>query len=595
MPATFRFIEEKPDLIFPFQFERAKVFLGNFSYNGIARLKPGITVAQANADVARMLPMVSSKFPPPPGFSAKLFDDAHLQATLRPLKQDVIGDLGKVLWILMASIGVVLLIACANVANLLLVRAEGRQQELAIRTALGAGSAQIAREFLVESMFLGLLGGAVGLGLAYAALRLLIALAPAFLPRLENITIDPAVLMFTLALSLVTGVIFGLMPVVRFAAPSVTAALRAGGRTLSQSKETHRARNTLVVAQVALAMVLLISSGLMIRTFLALRHVQPGFTRPSELQTLAVSIPETQIKEPERVVRMQQEMLRRMSAIPGVSSAAFANSVPTDGNNSTDLLYTEGRTYAEGQMPPLRRFKFVAPGFFQTMGTRMIAGRDLAWTDIYEQRQVAMISENMAREVWREPAAAIGKRIREGMKDPWREIIGVVQDIRSDGADQKPPTTVYWPVMMQNFWSNETFIQRTRGFCRTEPSRGLSEFSQRTPAGCVVRQSGCPAGKYTNSAGGLSRFHGTEFVYARDARNCRRYGAASGSHRDLRRHFIFRITKDARDGYSHCSRCRTKRANSHGGSSRHVAHCDWRGHRSRHGHASDPYYGFHAI
>lgn len=476
MPQTFRFLDEKPDLIFPFQFERAKVSLGNFSYRSIARLKPGITLAQANADVARMIPMVNAKFPPPPGFSVKLFEDAHIQPSLRPLKQDVIGDLGKVLWVLMASIGVVLLIACANVANLLLVRAEGRQQELSIRTALGAGSAQIAREFLVESVFLGALGGAAGLGLAYGALRLLVGLAPASLPRLEDITLDPLVLLFTFALSLVAGVLFGLMPVLKFAAPNVMAALRAGGRTLSQSKETHRARNALVVLQVALAAILLISAGLMIRTFQALRNVQPGFTGPRELQTLAVFIPESQVKEPDRVVRMQQEILRKISAIPGVTSAAFANSVPTDGNNSTDVLYAEDRLYAEGKVPPLRRFKFIAPGFFQTMGTRLIAGRNITWTDIYDQRLVVMVSENMARELWRDPAAAIGKRIREGMKDPWREIVGVVADIRSDGADQKAPTTVYWPVMMKSFWGDETFVQRRAVFAVRSRRAGSESF-----------------------------------------------------------------------------------------------------------------------
>jgi len=464
MPQSFRFLDQKTDLIFPFQFERAKVFLGNFSYQAIARLKPGITLAQANADVARMIPMVNAKFPPPPGFSVKLFEDAHIQPSVRPLKQDVVGDLGKVLWVLMASIGGVLLIACANVANLLLVRAEGRQQELAIRTALGAGSGQIAREFLMESVFLGLLGGAAGLGLAYGALGLLLRIAPASLPRLENITLDPLVLLFTFALSLFSGVLFGLLPVFKFAFSSVTAALRAGGRTLSQSRETHRARNTLVVLQVALAAILLISSGLMIRTFQALRHVQPGFTGSRELQTLAVFIPESQVKEPERVVRMQQEMLRKITAIPGVSMAAFANAVPTDGNNSTDLLYAEDLPYSEGKLPPLRRFKFIAPGFFQTMGTRLIDGRDITWTDIYDQRPVAIVSENMARELWRDPAAAIGKRIREGMKDPWREIVGVVGDIRSDGPDQKAPTTVYWPVLMKNFWGDETFIQRRAVF-----------------------------------------------------------------------------------------------------------------------------------
>jgi predicted permease len=476
MPQTFRFLDEKPDLIGPFRYDRSKVTLGNFSFRGIARLKPGVTLVQANADVARMIPMVNTKFPPPPGFSAKLFEEARIQPSVRPLKQDVVGDLGKVLWVLMGSIGVVLLIACANVANLLLVRAEGRQHELAIRAALGAGGAQIAQEFLMESLFLGVLGGAAGLGLAYWALRLLVTIAPASLPRLENITIDPQVLLFTLAISLAAGLLFGLIPVIKYAAPGVAATLRAGGRTLSQSKEAHRARNTLVVLQMALAVVLLISAGLMIRTFQALRHVQPGFTGPGELQTMHIFIPEAQLKEPVRVIQMFQEILRRISAVPGVSSASFANSVPTDGNNSTDLLYAEDRTYREGQLPPLRRFKFVAPGFRQTMGTPLITGRDFTWTDIHDQRPVAMISENMAREMWRDPATAIGKRIREGMKDSWREIIGVVADVRYDGADQKAPTTVYWPVIMNNFWGNATFVQRGESYAIRSSRAGSESF-----------------------------------------------------------------------------------------------------------------------
>jgi putative ABC transport system permease protein len=476
MPQTFRFLDAKPDLIGPFQYDRSKVTLGNFSFRGIARLKPGVTLPAANADVARMIPMVNTKFPPPPGFSAKLFEEARIQPSVRPLKQDVVGDLGKVLWVLMGSIGVVLLIACANVANLLLVRAEGRQHELAIRAALGAGGAQIAKEFLLESVFLGLLGGAAGVGLAYWALRLLVTIAPSSLPRLENITIDPQVLLFTLAISLAASLLFGLIPVIKYAAPGVAATLRAGGRTLSQSKEAHRARNTLVILQMALAVVLLVSAGLMIRTFQALRQVQPGFTAPAELQTMRIFIPDAQVKEPVRVVQMFQEIQRRISAVPGVSSASFANSVPTDGNNSTDLLYAEDRIYREGQLPPLRRFKFVAPGFLQTMGTPLITGRDFTWTDIYDQRLVAMISENMAREMWHDPAAAIGKRIREGMKDSWREIIGVVRDVRYDGADQKAPTTVYWPVIMSNFWGEATFVQRGASYAIRSSRAGSESF-----------------------------------------------------------------------------------------------------------------------
>jgi predicted permease len=472
MPQSFRFLDEKADLILPLRFDRAKLHLGNFSFHGIARLKPGVTLAQANADIARMIPMVNRKFTPPPGFSAKMFEEAGIQAAVRPLKDDVVGELGKVLWVLMGSIGVVLLIACANVANLLLVRAEGRQQELATRMALGASSARIAASLLTESVFLGVLGGIVGLGFAFAALRGLVAIAPAYLPRLENISLDPLVIVFTLAVSLLAGLLFGLIPVFKYASSTGNLTLRAGGRSLSHSKERHRARNTLVVLQTALAVILLIGAGLMIRTFQALRHVHPGFTAAAQLQTFGIDIAEGQVKEPERVFRMQQEVRRKIAEIPGVSSVSYANAVPTDGNNSTDVLFAEDHVYAEGQVPPLRRFKFVTPGFFQTMGTPLIAGRDLTWTDLEQRRDVALVSENMARELWQLPAAALGKRVREGAKDPWCEIIGVVGDVRHDGADHKAPTTIYWPLVMNSFWGNEKFIVRGTVYVIRTPRAG---------------------------------------------------------------------------------------------------------------------------
>jgi predicted permease len=472
MPRSFRFLDEKTDILLPMRFEREKVHLGNFSYRGIARLKPGVTLAQANADVNRMIPMVNERFTPPPGFSAKLFAEAAISASLRPLKDDVVGELGKVLWILTASIGVVLLIACANVANLLLVRAEGRQQEFATRMALGAGAGRIAAAMLTESVFLGLLGGILGLGFAYGALRGLVAAAPAYLPRLDSISLDPFVIAFTLALSVVAGLLFGLIPVFKYATPNGGTALRGSGRGLSQSKERHRARNTLVVLQTALAVVLLISAGLMIRTFQALRRVDPGLTAAAQLQTFRILIPGGQVKDEEQVFRIQQEIRRKLAELPGVESAAYANSVPTDGNNSTDVLFAEDKVYAEGELPPLRRFKFIAPGYFQTMGTRLVAGRDVTWTDLEQRRNVAIVSENMAREMWRDPAAAIGKRIREGAKDDWREIVGVVADVRLDGADQKAPTAVYWPLVMTNFWGNKILIQRGVAFVMRTPRAG---------------------------------------------------------------------------------------------------------------------------
>jgi putative ABC transport system permease protein len=476
LPASFRFMNPQLALVMPLQFNRNKVFLGNFSYQGIARLKPGVTLAQANADVARMIPIWLKTFPPPPGFSAKLFEDAHIAPNVRPFMQDVVGDAGNVLWVLMGTIGAVLLIACANVANLLLVRAEGRQHELAIRAALGAGWRRIARELLAESIALGIAGGVLGLAVAFGALRLLVAIAPTGLPRLDEIGIDPQALLFTLAISVLAGALFGVLPVFKYAGVRPGTGLRESNRSVSAGRERHRARNLLVVIQVALALVLLIGSGLMIRTFQAMRRVEPGFTAPSEVMTLHVSIPEGQVKEPERAIHMQQEILGKMAAVPGVQAASMSRSITMDGNDSNDVLYAQDHSIAEGKVPPIRRFKFIAPGYFHTMGRRFLAGRDLTWTELYGFRPVVIVSENLAREYWREPTAAIGKRIRESMKDEWREIIGVVANEYDDGVQKKPPTVVYWPVMMKNFWGDQVFAQRTMAFAVRSKRTGSIGF-----------------------------------------------------------------------------------------------------------------------
>jgi predicted permease len=280
LPRDFHFLDRNADVILPLQLNERESFIGNFSYQAMARLKPGVSLQHANADVARMLPIMVRKFRPAPGMSLEMLESARIGPNVRPLKQDVVGDVGSVLWLLLGTVGVVLLIACANVANLMLVRAEGRQHELAIRAALGASRWRIARQLLLESVTLGALGGACGLALGYGALRLLVALAPSNLPRLNEISIDPTVLAFTLVISLLAGLLFGLIPVIKYAGLQLGTSLREGGRSLSDSRERHRARSSLVVVQVALAVVLLISSGLMIRTLQALKRVHPGFTHP---------------------------------------------------------------------------------------------------------------------------------------------------------------------------------------------------------------------------------------------------------------------------------------------------------------------------
>jgi len=478
MPREFRF-QRDPELILPQRFERNDTFLGPFLGQGIARLKPGVTMEQANADVARMLPLWLNAWPPNPGMNRTVFQDARVGPRLQPLKQDIVGNLGTVLWVVMGTLGLVLLIACANVANLLLVRAEGRQQELAIRAALGAGWGRIARGMLVESMTLGLLGGALGLGLAYAALRILVVGGPGTLPRLDEIGIDPLVLAFAFGVSLLAGALFGVIPVLKYARPRVATALQGISRTVSQGREHHRARNTLVVVQVALALVLLIGSGLMIRTFQQLRSVQPGFTHAEEIQILHSRTPAAIANEPERMMRMQHEILDRLAGIPGVTSVGFANAAPMETfmGGAGNPVYAEDKTFAEGQVPPLRRIRRIAPGFFTTLGTRVIAGRDFTWTDLYEKRRVAIVSENLAREWWGVPGAALGKRIREGgAADPWREIVGVVENVYDNGVDVKPPEFAYWPALMDRYiWGGENGFAVGSGMFAIRSTRSGTE------------------------------------------------------------------------------------------------------------------------
>jgi predicted permease len=390
--------------------------------------------------------------------TVKEFEDVRLAPKSRYLTQMLTGDIGKTLWVLMGTIGIVLLIACANVANLMLVRAEGRQRELAIRAALGAGWFDIARQLLMESVMLGLLGGAFGLALAFGAVRVLISMAPSHLPRLNEISIDPAVILFTMGAALLTGVLFGMIPVIKYAGPRIAHELRGGGRTATHGRERHRARSVLVVAQVALALVLLVGSGLMIRTFQELRRVDPGFD-PRDVLTLRIAIPETQVADATAVIGLEQGILETMRAIPGVTSVGLTSVIPTE-RAGHDLIYARDKSYARG-VPPLRLFKFVSPGLLGAMGNRLIAGREFTWTDTYERRPVAMVSENLARELWEDPNRALGKQIREDLKGPWREVIGVVNDVRDNGVQEKAPAVAYFPLLMNEFQGDAVAVRRS--------------------------------------------------------------------------------------------------------------------------------------
>ncbi len=478
LPPSFEFMDKRPDLLLPLRLRRSGLHLLGFSYLAVGRLKPGVTIRQASADFARVLPIVAKQFPLPPGFTMKMYEDARVGPNLRPLKADLVGDIGTTLWLLMTTVGIVLLIACANVANLVLVRTDARQQELAVRAALGAAITRIARELLLESILLGAIAGAVGLALCRTALKLLSASDLVHLPRAENIRIDGWVLLFTFIVSIGVSALFGLIPVLRYVRPRLENALRSGGRSISHSKDRQRARGFLVVFQVALALLLLVTSGLMIRTFGNLHHVDPGFTNAQEIETVRIGIPDEQVKEPERVMRMEQAMLDRAKAVNGVVSASIISSLPMGGGESNDPVYAADKTYAEGKIAPLRRYKSIAPGYFKTMGQRILAGRDLTWTDIYNGGRVAIVSENTARDLWGAPQAALGKRIRPNAKDDWREVIAVVADEHADGVDKPAPTIVYWPLLTKNFEGRPLDVQRYVSFAMRSPRAGTVTFQK---------------------------------------------------------------------------------------------------------------------
>jgi predicted permease len=486
LPQHFRFLDVDADLFCPMRFDRAKLFVGNYSFQSVARLKPGVTLKQANADVERMMPIIMDRYPFPAGFTRQSFESVRMGADVHPLKEDVVGDVGKVLWLLMGTVGIVLLIACANVANLFLVRAEGRQHEFTVRAALGADRGRLAGEMLSESVALAAAGGLLGVGLAYAGLRLLVVLAPANLPRLHDIGIGPASLLFTLVISFMAGTLLGAVPILRFGKVNLGVALREGGRALSDAKGRRQARNMLAVAQIAMALVLLTSAGLMLRTFQALQGVDSGFARPSELLTFGIPVPQPKGMAADQIARTHQRILERLGQIPGVTQVAAASELTLNGNGEHDPILVEQFPTSPGELPKLRLYRFVSPGYFATTGNAILAGRDITWQEIAQKRPVVLVSENFARQYWKQPSEALGKRVRNSPNSAWREIVGVVRGEHADGIDKPKPQMIYWPLITENMWDKEASIRGSLTYAlrssRAETAALLTEVRQAVKA-----------------------------------------------------------------------------------------------------------------
>ena len=446
MPPEFSFPREDTELWIPHVILPEDLGKANFSFDAIGRLKPGVTVEAANDELGRLLRQMPDIYPGE--LTVGLLESAQLTPYISPLLEDIVGDVSQVLWILLGTVSFVLLIACANVANLFLVRAESRQRELALRTALGAGRGDVVQYFLTESIALSFLGGVLGTGLAAAALRGLVALSPDNIPRLSEVGLHPAVLLFTAGVSLLSGLFFGLIPVIRYRRPNLVSAINEGSFRASVGRETNLVRSALVVVQVTLALVLLIGSGLMARSFFELRNVHPGF-EPDNLLTLRLSLPRTEYPEPDDAARFYQRLLSELESLPGVTSVGAISNFPMTDGQSNNGSVLEDFPLKPDEIPPIVRTNYATPGYFETLGIPLHEGRTFEPRDHEQTTGAAIVSASFAKEFWPDDSA-LGRRLSPGLpreNTRWYTIVGVVGDVRDDGLAQVPPTMIYYPVI----------------------------------------------------------------------------------------------------------------------------------------------------
>jgi len=438
-----------PGVIAPLQVDKSTLFVGNIGASAVARLREGVTLEQANADVARMLPMAFEKFPGGPVIES--MRRARIDAAVQPLKSWIVGSAADLLWILMAGVAAVLLIACANVANLFLVRAEARVTEMAVRTAMGAGAARVGWEFLKESLLLGVAGGAAGLGLAHVGLRALVSGGASQLPRLQELSLSPGVLLFTGGISIASGLLFGLFPVLRHRRGGIAEALKVG--RAASSRHRSRTRAVLAVTQMALALLVLVASGLMLRTALALTSVDPGYGGPENVLAMRLFIPAADAPTADDIATQYEAIVHRLEEVPGVTGVALANAIPMDGYGNVNPFYVEGQSIDPSEPSVTRRHKWIGEGYFETLRIPLVAGRAFTWHDIHDRLAVAVVSESLARAYWGSAEAALGQKVAARPDPPqWYDVIGVAGDVREFGLSMDPPAQVYWPLVTLGFW-----------------------------------------------------------------------------------------------------------------------------------------------
>ena len=436
------------DVWLPARFNAASPPTGNFGWNALGRLKEGVRPDQAATHLEPLVKRAMSEYIQSANYRAFLTDGRY-RPLVHPMKEDVIGSVREPLWILLGTVAMVLLVACGNVANLCLIRAEGRQREIAVRVALGGSRAGLIRKLLAEALVLAAIGAGLGLLFSMAALPVLLQLAPGTIPRLDRVRVDGTVLAVAAGSAIVSALIFGLAPAIRYTRPNILACLRHGGRSATDHPSRQRGRHLLVIAQTAMALVLLVGSGLLARSFTKLMRSDQGFVAENVL-TFRVALPERTYPKAAEVARVTTQLVARLAELPSVEAAGATTDLPVSASPQGTAFEFDGHPTEAGRLPPIVDYSTITPGFFATLRVRILRGSDFDSSDLREGARTIIVNKAAADQYW--PGAdAVGKRIRAAGSSPadsrpWFTVRGVVADVRQRGLRDQPRPTIYFPI-----------------------------------------------------------------------------------------------------------------------------------------------------
>lgn len=452
MPDGFKFPEES-EVWTPLALRNTEESRGTRYLNCVGRLRQGVMAEQAEAELRTIARQLEERYP---------ISNGGWSAMVQPLREDLVGEeIRLFMSILLGAVGFVLLIACSNVANLLLARGAARQKEMGIRTALGAGRWRVVRQLLTESILVALMGGVLGIFIAMWGIDLMVASIPEQLPFWIRFDIDARVLVFTLIVSTMTGVVFGLAPALQASKPDLHSILKEGGRGSTEGIRRNRLRSALVVVEVALALVLLIGATLMIKSFLRVQEIAPGFN-PQGVLTMQLSAQGAQYDEDDQKAAFFTEVVRRIASVSGVRAVGATSSLPLGGNNSTTSLLVEGQTYPPGAEPSAA-ITAIAGNYFEAIGIPLLQGRVFTERDAKEAPRVVIINETIARRFFQNEEP-VGRRIQRSNSpdSPWFTIVGVVGDVKRQELIERPEFQLYFP-HEQNAWRAMTIVVRGEG------------------------------------------------------------------------------------------------------------------------------------